>query len=84
MKLEKLGSIIQHIFLGENTLLNSLLKMKTNLEYNPAKMIENLEGLGRRRRNSSSQIQKAREEPEFLKLASFNVSEQKIGKKMKL
>ena len=62
--------------------MNSLLKLKTNLEYNPRKMIENLESLGSkvRRRNSSSQVNKAREDPEFLKIASENIAEMKKRK----
>ncbi|KAL4479494.1 hypothetical protein ABPG72_011816 [Tetrahymena utriculariae] len=79
MKLESFGSIIQKIFLGENTLLNSLLKVKTNLEYNPKKMIEDLDQLGNRvrRRNSSTQVAEAKKDEKFIQQANEIVMQNK-------
>lgn len=33
------------IFTGQNTLLNILLKMRTNLDFNPEKVLEGLAGM---------------------------------------
>ena len=60
LQLEEFGKILMKIYLGQNTLMNILLKMKTNLDFNPENLMENLKSMQRngkdKRRSSATQI----------------------------
>ncbi|KRX10902.1 hypothetical protein PPERSA_12026 [Pseudocohnilembus persalinus] len=51
LELNQYGKIILKIFTGQNTLLNILLKMRTNLDFNPDTILEGLADMQRKRKN---------------------------------